>query len=205
MARFLLLRHAESACNACRRMQGWADPPLSDRGQAGARRLGRALARAGGTPLVAAVSSDLVRARQTAQALLEGAEGTAPVQLDARLRERDVGWITGMDEATASARFPEEMADWRARRVDRPPGGERESSVLLRARRALDDLARQASAPDDSLTVVISHGGVISILERAAELGAGGFANLHGRWLQVEEGRGWRLGERFAAESVRDG
>ena len=215
MGRFLLIRHAESVWNAAGRMQGWADPPLSEQGREAARRLGRTLRASGAGGVSAAVSSDLIRARQTAAAVLEGVRDEGGfdvahrVRLDARLRERDVGWVTGLDEATAFARYPQEMADWRARRAERPPGGEPESSVLLRAGRALDDLAREGAREGEEgerdggghdLTLIVSHGGVISILERAAGLGAGGFANLHGCWVVVEGPGRWRLGERFAPD-----
>ena len=208
MSPFLLLRHAQSAWNADGRMQGWADPPLSTEGEEAARALGRALAAAGQITVSGAVSSDLQRARQTAEALLEGAGVDGRPELDARLRERDVGWVTGLDDAEAMARFPDEMTEWRSRHRDHPPGGEREASVLLRAGRALDaliagDATRTGGA--ECVVVVVTHGGVLSILERAAELGPGGFANLHGRWLEEGPSLGWRLGDRFDPDGLPDG
>ena len=200
MGRILLIRHAESTWNAEGRMQGWADPPLSDSGARHARALGLDLARGGaGQPVVAAVSSGLRRAAETAAAVSEAC-GCPPPQVDARLREREVGWLTGLTDAEARLRWPEEVAGWREGQRDRPPGGESAESVLGRARAALDAAAPTARSLDGVL-LAVSHGGLISALERDAGLGPGGFRNLSGRWVLVD-GQGWRMGNRFVPGEV---
>ncbi len=89
VARVLLLRHGQSTWNVEARWQGRADPPLSPAGEGQARQAAPAL-----TGAVAVWSSDLARARRTAELL---APGDVTVRVDARLRERDVGPWTASD------------------------------------------------------------------------------------------------------------
>src|SRR5919107_550504 len=70
MARLLLVRHGESTWNATGRWQGWADPPLSDLGRAQAEAAAPAAA-----PVDAVVSSDLRRARETAELMAARVDG----------------------------------------------------------------------------------------------------------------------------------
>src|SRR6202011_4991037 len=88
--RLLLVRHGETEFNVSGRWQGQGNSPLTERGLAQARELGRALAP---ESIAAVYSSDLGRAVQTAQevAVLHGLE----VQVDPHLREFDVGGWTG--------------------------------------------------------------------------------------------------------------
>jgi probable phosphoglycerate mutase len=196
-ARVLLIRHAQSTWNAEGRMQGWADPPLSRAGAAQAAALGRRLGAEGPGAVVGVVSSDLVRAARTA-AILAEACGCAPPRVDARLREREIGWLTGLTDHEARQTYPEEVAAWREQRHSRPPGGESNQSVLRRAHAALDAVTSVASAlPAGEVVVAVSHGGLISALEREAGAGPGGFGNLTGRWLVPGGEAGWRMDERF--------
>src|SRR4051794_37087955 len=86
-ARLILVRHGQSTYNAQGRLQGQADPPLSEVGREEARRLAPALPRFSDDRVV---TSDLQRARETAALL--GHPGARP---DPRLREIDVGTWAG--------------------------------------------------------------------------------------------------------------
>ncbi len=89
----LLIRHGETAWNAERRLQGHLDIPLNAEGERQAALLGAALA---GEAIDHVLSSDLGRARQTAEAILR-ARGIAPaVQVDPQLRERCYGGFEGL-------------------------------------------------------------------------------------------------------------
>src|SRR3954452_11777953 len=81
MARLLLVRHGQSEWNAVGRWQGQADPPLTELGRAQARAAARAIGE-----LDAVFSSDLRRARETAEVIAE-CIGVGPVISDAGLRE----------------------------------------------------------------------------------------------------------------------
>jgi probable phosphoglycerate mutase len=87
----LLVRHGETDWNADGRLQGQTDRPLSDFGRRQARQLAEELA---GEKFEALYSSDLVRARETAE--IVGGRLGLPVVLDADLREKDWGTWEGL-------------------------------------------------------------------------------------------------------------
>src|SRR5207302_269734 len=70
-ARLLLVRHGQSTWNRDHRIQGQLDPPLSEEGRRQAERLGRRWA---GRRFVAAYTSDLKRALETAQLIGEATD-----------------------------------------------------------------------------------------------------------------------------------
>jgi broad specificity phosphatase PhoE len=61
--RLTLVRHGSTEWNETGRFQGWGDPPLSAKGRAEAAHLHRVI---GGERFDRVVTSDLVRARETA-------------------------------------------------------------------------------------------------------------------------------------------
>ncbi|MEO8602213.1 MAG: histidine phosphatase family protein [bacterium] len=91
-----LIRHGETASNAARIVQT-PETPLSEHGLAQAARLAQRLAEAG---ITAILSSDLPRARMTADRL--AAATAAPLALDAGLQERNFGDVRGQPYATLS-------------------------------------------------------------------------------------------------------
>jgi broad specificity phosphatase PhoE len=152
----LLLRHAESEWNASGRWQGWADPPLSPEGERQAIEAGRRLRPIGFT---AAVASDLRRARRTAELAFGG-----PVQIDAGLREYDVGEWSGLSRAEIETRWPGALEDWHQGRLVATPGGEIRDTFVARIAAAV---TRVGAAHPGGIVLVITHGGVISALERS--------------------------------------
>ena len=87
MTTLLLVRHGETDWNAERRWQGHADVPLNDHGRDQARVLAEELA--AGTPIELVYSSDLARARETAE--IVAARLYLELVLERDLREIDVG------------------------------------------------------------------------------------------------------------------
>lgn len=172
----LLLRHGQSTWNAEGRWQGWADPPLSPTGVSQAEAVLPALLDAG---FEAVVSSDLQRARATAEILARGLD--ASVEVDARLRERDVGAWSGLTPAGIEERWPGRLEAWRAGRLLRPPGGE--SNPQLEAR-ALDALQALSSRPERAI-LVVTHAGVLRLVQRRLSSEVGTTAHLGGRWVQL--------------------
>jgi probable phosphoglycerate mutase len=165
----LLIRHGETAWNAERRLQGHLDIALNAEGERQAAALGAALA---GEQIDLVISSDLARARQTAEAvhLARGATDAGRVQLDPQLRERCYGGFEGLLYSEIAARFPLEFAAWQARNVDAvlPPGtnqGETFRSFFERATKAI--LGHAARHPGQTLALV-AHGGVLECAYRAA-------------------------------------
>jgi len=152
-----LIRHAESEWNAAGRWQGQRDPALSERGREQAQRLAVSLADA---QLEAIVASDLVRARETA-AIVGGALGVAP-HLDARLRERDLGYWSGLTSVEIIARWPRDLARLRQRDLELQPGGG-ESLRALHARVA-EFVAVLSAWPGDGPLAIVTHAGILRAL-----------------------------------------
>ena len=174
----LLIRHGETAWNAERRLQGHLDIALNAEGERQAAALGAALA---GERIDQVISSDLGRARQTAEAIVRAravpAQGTAasanplnPPHLDPQLRERCYGGFEGLLYSEIAASFPLEFAAWQARNVNAtlPPGknqGETFRAFFDRVITAI--LAHAACYPGQTLALV-AHGGVLECAYRAA-------------------------------------
>ncbi|RRO13088.1 phosphoglyceromutase [Saccharopolyspora rhizosphaerae] len=117
----VLLRHGESTWNAENLFTGWVDVPLSDKGQAEAKRGGELLREAGALPDVLHTSL-LRRAISTANIALDVADRHwIPVKRDWRLNERHYGALQGKNKKqTLEAYGEEQFMLWR-RSYDTPP------------------------------------------------------------------------------------
>jgi probable phosphoglycerate mutase len=158
MARLLLVRHGESTWNARGRWQGWADPPLTDLGRAQAEAAAPAAA-----PVDAVVSSDLQRARVTAE-LMAAVLDVGAVHIDADLRERDVGNFTGLTRAEIEERWPGVLSRGNASIARDPRFGETVEALATRVDAAL---ARLTATFAGQRVLVVTHGGVVRNLERS--------------------------------------
>ena len=184
--RLLLVRHGQSTWNAEGRWQGWADAPLSDVGEEQARAAAKHL-----PEVEAVVSSDLLRARRTAELLCEGRD-LAPLEIYRGLRERGVGEFEGMTNPEIAERFPHLIGEDGKRPLD-IPGAEPIPSVISRVVAAL---SRVAKAHDGRAVLAVSHGGVIRALERHLGIEPAHVSNLGGRWFDVDGKGALSLGER---------
>ena len=123
-----LFRHGETDWNREGRLQGHTDTPLNATGLAQAQALAESL-----RPhrLDAVVSSDLARARTTAQIVAEALR--VPLFIEAGLRETDVGAAEGLLWAEAKARFGEGLTErWFSDGDVAFPGGETGIATRLR-------------------------------------------------------------------------
>ena len=179
----LCVRHGLSTWNLARRWQGTADPPLSDEGRAGARELAAALATSiGHGPRVRIWSSNLQRAHETAT-IVATHLATAPLTVEPRLVEADVGEWEGLTVAEIEEAWPGYLAAGR-----RPPGFEPEDVLLARVVPALEDVAAAASAAGVT-PIVVAHAGVLRAVRRRSGAGDVHLANLGGLWFSVAPGR----------------
>lgn len=161
MTDFVFIRHGETDWNRQQRFQGHSDVPLNEVGLAQAARLG---ARMAAEPADLLVSSDLQRARQTAQPLAE-AWRQAPT-LERGLREQHFGALEGLDVPTIKARHAELWLQWLEHRADFAlPGGE---SLRQFHARVLDAVRVLAERHPGRTLVVVTHGGVLDMLWRTA-------------------------------------
>lgn len=160
MITWVFLRHGESVANAARVLSGWNDVALTDAGLAQARAAGAAMAQ---HRFDRAIASDLQRAHRTAGLALEAwakASGhTAPaLELDARLRERNLGGWQGLGYDTLQQRGDSAtLTGW----ATRPPGGESLEDLAWRTVAALMVLESERMA--DTI-LVVAHGGVVRSL-----------------------------------------
>ncbi|MBX9960865.1 MAG: histidine phosphatase family protein [Burkholderiaceae bacterium] len=161
--RILAIRHGETAWNVDTRIQGHLDIPLNDTGRWQAQRLARALAAR--DAIHAVYSSDLQRARETAQAIAV-ATGT-PLRTHAGLRERGFGLFEGKTYAEIEQTWPEESEHWRRRTPDWQPPQGGESLLQVRAR-ILQTLQELAAPHAGQQIVLVAHGGVMDQLYRLA-------------------------------------
>jgi broad specificity phosphatase PhoE len=161
----LLVRHGETDWNADGLLQGQTDRPLSDFGRRQATQLAEELA---GEELEAIYSSDLARARETAE--IVGERLGLPVVLDPDLREKDWGTWEGL---TATERDRVEFV------------GESTEAHQERTLRALRRIVEQ----HHRRVLVVTHGGSMRRAQTAALGVALPVVENCGRWLCAwEEG-----------------
>ncbi len=165
VTRLCFVRHGETDWNAGKRIQGQIDIPLSAQGHAQARATGNALVDEG---FAAIYSSDLMRARQTAEATahLTPHFAQVPVQLLPGLRERHYGIFQGLTYEEAHERYPDDYARHHAREPHfAPAGGE---SLLDLAARLAETCAGVLARHPGKTVLLFTHGGVLDILYRQA-------------------------------------
>jgi probable phosphoglycerate mutase len=151
----LVARHGQTDWNLLGRFQGQTDIRLNDDGRAQAEALAARLA---GRPLGAVASSDLVRARETAD-IVARRLGVPSGHVDADLRERRYGAFEGLTRTECESRYPDAWTAWLERRVD-PPQGEPHAAFVERLVRGFARVARTVAVEHDAV-LVVSHGGAI--------------------------------------------
>lgn len=182
--RLWIVRHGESAGNVARaraQAAGLAridiperdvDVPLSERGEAQSRALGRWFAR---QPLDerpdVVLASPYARARTTAR-LIGEMGGFAPQAIhptaDERLREREFGILDRLTTGGIRELHPEQAEFRRSlgKFYHRPPGGESWCDVILRLRSALDTISLHYA---DRRVLIVGHQVVVLCLRYLLE------------------------------------
>ncbi len=123
MGKLVLVRHGQSQWNLENRFTGWVDVPITPLGAEEARRAGRQLK---GIAFDLAFTSELKRAQQTLDILLEEVQSPdLPVFKDKALNERHYGDLQGLNKAETAKKYGERQVHiWRRSYEVRPPGGE---------------------------------------------------------------------------------
>ena len=155
-ATLFVARHGETDWNAAGRWQGQTDVPLNPRGREQARDLAARLRR---EAVAAVASSDLLRARSTAE-IVAAELGLSVNHLDPGLRERRFGCFEGLTRDEVAARFPEAWARYLDDPGPAPPGGESREALLGRLLPAVAAAARLHAGP----VLVVMHGGAMRAL-----------------------------------------
>ena len=162
--RYYLARHGVTDWNKAMRFQGHADIPLDAEGRQQAQKLGARLA-ALSAPPVAVYSSDLSRARDTAEAIAAPLGLTVVATPD--LRETFLGAWEGLSRAEIEARGEGALlaAYQQDSLVNRPPNSEPLEAVWERMNRAWNEI--RATKPGGPVAIV-GHGGSLRTLICAA-------------------------------------
>ena len=177
----LLIRHGESTANVAREQAEAAgaeviavesrdaDVPLSDLGAEQAGAVGRWLAEtepAGAA--VTAFASPYVRAHRTGELALAEAGWSAPLIVDERLRDKELGVLDTLTLHGVRTRFPQEWERrrWLGKFYYRPPGGESWADMTLRIRSFLRELPRDDDAGD---VVVFTHDAMVMLFRYVCE------------------------------------
>ena len=140
VTKIFLARHGETLWNREQRCQGFTDVDLSEKGKKQAEKLARYLAKI--SRLEAVYSSDLIRARKTAEAIarLQGLE----VITDPRLRELNQGEIEGKSLNCLITDYPEVLQKWVTEPAEvKMPGGESLRQLQARAWQAFAEIVEK--------------------------------------------------------------
>lgn len=152
--RLIVLRHGKSSWNEEKRCQGSRhEPRLSRRGRRQAVAAARQMRRAHVAP-AAIYASDQLRAVETAL-IVRSALGSAPLYLDARLREMDQGVWEGMSYHDIKSQYGALYSRFSQAPFEvTPPGGESTDEMIRRTFALLDIIAAQHP---NSTVLVVSH------------------------------------------------
>lgn len=123
MGKLVLVRHGQSQWNLENRFTGWVDVPVTPLGEQEAHRAGKELK---GIKFDLAFTSDLMRAQQTLNIILEEiGQKDLPVKKDKALNERHYGDLQGLDKAETAKKYGDAQVHiWRRSFDVKPPNGE---------------------------------------------------------------------------------
>jgi probable phosphoglycerate mutase len=155
---FYLFRHGETDWNTEKRFMGQSDIPLNDVGKQQAKRLAE---RVKELSLAALYSSDLQRAKETAEVIVRQLPYKLDIRYDSRLREINGGLCEGLRVSEMKEQFP---SWWEENEKDnyaaRFPEGENVYDLLHRVTTTLEEISR--IYPENQRVGIVTHGGVIT-------------------------------------------
>lgn len=154
-ARILLVRHGETQWNRESRFQGQIDVPLNENGRAQGQRVAEFLK---SMPLDFAVTSPMLRPKETAQLILQHHPGVELAE-EALLREIGHGLWEGKLEHEIQADYGELLAQWKTTpETVQMPEGENLQQVWDRAKQAWATIVEAYATGDRPRTgIVVAH------------------------------------------------
>jgi len=151
--RIWLVRHGETAWNEHRRFCGYTDIPLSPLGLRQAHKLASQLQH---KPITAIYSSDLSRARETADIIAK--KRPIDIIVSPAWREIYFGAWEGLTYDEIATSFHEQRGFFTDPEHSAPPQGETLTEVLQRVIPALHEIMQRAHHGE---IMLVSHGGVL--------------------------------------------
>ena len=153
----ILIRHGETLWNTQLRMQGSLDSDLTPKGELQIKALGEWMKE---VPFDFLYCSDTARAHKTAEAISKFTGHN--LNLDKRLREKNLGVFEGLTSEEARERYPENFQQFKtvgaSYVIDQ---GESTQQLLERALEAIEEIRDRHP---QKVAVVVTHGGVIRVL-----------------------------------------
>ena len=139
MNKLILLRHGQSQWNLENRFTGWKNVPLTEKGEAEAKKTGE-LIRKHNISIDRVFSSVLERANRTAEIAIKKAElnnllenNEIIMTCSEKLNERDYGDLVGLNKQETADKFGKDQVHiWRRSYDTPPPNGESLKDVVER-------------------------------------------------------------------------
>lgn len=168
MPKFIFTRHCTTSWNLEKRMQGQKDLPLHEKGMEEAHILARAIYDATHGDIDYIISSDLLRAKETARILNQYINiPDSRIIFDSRLRECSFGSIEGHTREEAEKKFGPKLAEigWNNQHTEynfKMFGGENDKEVLARHMSIINDIP--TLCPNAEKIMLVGHGRGLSTL-----------------------------------------
>ena len=162
--KLILVRHAETLQNRRRRIQGFLDVELSERGRKQAEAVAQTLKN---EPVQAIYSSPLKRALSTARRI--GRLHRVKIQVLDELKEMNLGSLDGLSWDEVSQRYPHFWENWLADATSvQIPDGESLLQVQTRAWAAVENILAQGYR--DSVVLVSHFFPLVSLISKILDL-----------------------------------
>jgi len=161
--RLLLVRHGETEWNRASRFQGGIDVPLNDNGRRQAQQAAEFLK---DVPIDFAVSSPMLRPKETAEIILKSHPHVA-LQLEDALKEISHGLWEGKLEAEIRQLYPDLLHQWQvAPATVQMPEGENLQQVWDRAIASWDAIITSATVSSTQLNIglVVAHDAINKVI-----------------------------------------
>ena len=153
----ILIRHGETLWNTQLRMQGSLDSDLTPKGESQIKALGEWMKE---VPFDYLYCSDTARAHKTAEAISTFTGHN--LNLDKRLREKNLGVFEGLTSEEARERYPETFQQFKTAGASYVIDQGESTQQLLK--RALDAIEEIRDRHPQKIAVVVTHGGVVRVL-----------------------------------------
>ncbi len=168
------MRHGATDWNLEHRCQGSSDRDLSD---VGLRQAEEIAARLRGETIHGIYSSDLKRARRTAEVI--STHHSLPVVIEESIRELDHGQLEGLTFNEIKQNHGEFLVRWRSEPAElQVPGGERLADVAERAWMGLNQIVTR-HARSDTIVVVSHNFPIVGIVCRITGTHLNDYRNFH--------------------------
>jgi alpha-ribazole phosphatase len=158
--RLWLVRHGLTDWNTQQRFCGRSDIPLSAQGRVQATWLAEQLQN---ETIAAFYTSDLVRARETTEIIVQQRTPTIPIRLSPAWRELDFGDWEGLTYEQITEQFKDRLSFFTDPEHSSPPNGESQAHLQQRVKDELSAIVHSDVSPAGDM-VLVSHGGPLRIL-----------------------------------------